>query len=232
MTIQIKQQAMPKGKDWWEWSIWLEGPSVELNAIDQVFYTLHPTFHNPVVSTRDRQSGFRLDSSGWGEFVIHLRITKRDGSEVKRKHNLKLNQETGKVKSKTTNSTPLTVFVSGGMRDLDAVHAVREALLTQGVKAIGPEDVTPGESWQRTMDNTIATADACIFVISGRPTLWQTAEIKAAVKSKARHIVPVMLGEGVEVPEMLRDKQVVRVKNVSAVGEVTEAILKTSLWKR
>lgn len=241
MTIQVKQQAVPKGKDWWEWSVWLEGAKKELDAIDHVVYTLHPTFPNPVVTATNRATGFRLNSSGWGEFTIYLQIKNKDGSTNKRRHYLKLfdsgvsmagsNQKRGKP-SLAKEPPRRTVFVSGGTRDLDAVHAVREALSGQDVEIVGPQDVKAGQQWQGAVSDMIARADAAVFVISGRPNLWMNEEIKAVIKGGVRHILPLVIGANVELPDTLRDIHAVHVEDSSAVGDVAKAILKQSLGSK
>jgi len=241
MTIQIKQQAVSKGKDWWEWSVWLEGAKKELEGIDHVVYTLHPTFPSPVVPVTNRATGFRLDSSGWGEFTIYLQIKNKDGSTSKRQHYLKLidsgismarsNQKGGKLSS-AKEPPRRTVFISGGTRDLDAVHAVREALSGQGVEVVGPQDVKAGQQWQGAVSDMIARADSAVFVISGRPNLWMNEEIKAAIKGGVRHILPLVIGANVELPDTLRDINAVRVENSSDVANITETILKQSLGRK
>lgn len=237
MTIQIKQQTVPKGKDWWEWSVWLEGDKKQLDAIDHVVYTLHPTFPNPVVRVSNRKTGFRLDSSGWGEFTIYLQINQKDGSTTKREYYLELRDSeehpsrTGKKsgKSASPNEPPRhTVFVSGGIRDRDAVRAVGDALVEQNIQVTGSQDVTPGQEWQRTSDK-LARADAAVFVISGRPNLYQNEEINAAVQKGVRHIVPILVGDNVEMPDALRHIQAVRVADSEAVGELAKDVLKSSL---
>lgn len=121
MTIQIKQQTVPKGKDWWEWSVWLEGDKKQLDAIDHVVYTLHPTFPNPVVRVSNRKTGFRLDSSGWGNSRSTSRSTRRmvpPPSEYylelrdSEEHPSRTGKKSGK--SASPNEPPRhTVFVSG-----------------------------------------------------------------------------------------------------------------------
>lgn len=239
MTIQIKQQTVLKSKDWWEWSVWLDGESSELDAIDHVVYTLHPTFPNPVVRVSDRKTGFRLNSSGWGEFTIYLQINHKDGSSIKHEHYLELKDSDAassrgrkKPGAKSPPSEPPrhTVFVSGGIRDRDAVRAVSEALAEQNVQVTGSQDVTPGQEWQKT-SNKIARADAAVFVISGRPNLCQNEEIKAAIQEGVRHIVPILVGDNVEIPEALQHIQPVRVAEPESVGEVARTILMSSLEK-
>ena len=241
MTIQIKQQTTPKGKDWWEWSVWLDGAKKELDAIDHVVYTLHPTFPNPVVSVANRKTGFRLDSSGWGEFMIYIQVKNKDGSTNKRRHYLKFNDpdismarsnRKGGATSSAKEFPRRTVFVSGGTRDLDAVHAVRKVFSGQNVEVVGPQDVKGGQELQRTVNDMIARADVAVFVISGRPNLWLNEEIKAAVKGGVRHILPLVVGTNVEMPDTLKDKNCVRVESPSAVGDMTETILNQSFGKK
>ncbi|MDR4467776.1 MAG: TIR domain-containing protein [Nitrospira sp.] len=237
MTIHIKQETVRKGKDWWEWSVWLDGEKKELDAIAHVVYTLHPTFPNPVVRVSDRKTKFRLDSSGWGEFTIYLQINQKDGSTIKREHHLELKDSDAAlsrvrkkpgVKSSPNEPPRHTVFVSGGIRDRDAVRAVGDALTEQNIQVTGSQDVTPGQEWQKT-SNKIAQADAAVFVISGRPNLCQNEEIKAAVEVNVRHIVPILVGDNVEIPEELQHVQAVRVADSEAVGELARNIIKSSL---
>lgn len=239
MTIQIKQRAVLKGNDWWEWSVWLDGDKKELDAIDHVVYTLHPTFPNPVVHISDRKTKFRLDSSGWGEFTIYLQINQKDGTTTKREHYLELKESDGHpsraskkpgVKSSSHEPPRHTVFVSGGIRDRDAVRAVSEALMEQNIQVAGSQDIKPGEGWQKTSDK-LARADAAVFVISGRPNLYQNEEIKAAVQGGVRHIVPILVGNDVEVPDALRHIQPVQVADSESVRETAKDILKSSFVK-
>ncbi|MBS0151396.1 MAG: TIR domain-containing protein [Nitrospira sp.] len=237
MTIQIKQHAVLKSKDWWEWSVWLDGESSELDKIDHVVYTLHPTFPNPVVRVSDRKTGFRLNSSGWGEFIVYLQINHKDGAITKREHYLELKDSDGAssrarkkpgVKSPPSEPPRHTVFVSGGIRDRDAVRAVGEVLMEQNIQVTGSQDVKPGQEWQKT-SNKIARADAAVFVISGRPNLCQNEEIKAAVQGGVRHIMPILVGDNVEIPESLRHIEAVRVADSDSVGDMARNILKSSL---
>lgn len=239
MTIQIKQQTILKGQDWWEWSVWLDGEKKELDAIDHVVYTLHPTFPNPVVRVSDPKTKFRLNSSGWGEFTIYLQINKKDGSTIKQEHYLELKDAEGRAsrtrkksdQSASPNESPRhTVFVSGGIRDRDAVRAVGDALMEQNIQVTGSQNVTPGQEWQKT-SNKVAQADAAVFVISGRPNLCQNEEIKAAVQGGVRHIVPILVGDNVEIPEALQHIKAVRVADAEAVGELARDVLKSSLGK-
>ena len=58
-------------------------------------YVLHPTFTKPVRQISDRTTNFRLDTSGWGTFTVHVRIVYCDGREVLLDHDLLLQYPDG-----------------------------------------------------------------------------------------------------------------------------------------
>ena len=74
MGLRLNQDSDYAGKDHWRWSIWLGGSDAELDDVDHVVYTLHPTFPDPVRTIADRASDFRLDTAGWGTFTIYARV--------------------------------------------------------------------------------------------------------------------------------------------------------------
>jgi transcription initiation factor IIF auxiliary subunit len=90
VSLKIKQDAIYKGEDWWKWSVWIDGDVSELDAIDYVQYTLHHTFARPVRKVSDRSSQFRLDSSGWGTFMLYAKVVSKDGGSVTLQHELQL----------------------------------------------------------------------------------------------------------------------------------------------
>ena len=90
MAIKIKQDFEYKGKEWWEWSVWVEGPEQELDEIKHVEYTLHSSFFKPVRKIDDRSSKFRLETAGWGVFTIYAKVFHKDGGETLLEHDLEL----------------------------------------------------------------------------------------------------------------------------------------------
>ena len=80
--MEIRQSEKYAGNDWWDWSVWLEGTDAELDAVSYVEWRLHPTFPDPVRRATNRQSKFRLDTGGWGTFVIQAVIYMKTGSDV------------------------------------------------------------------------------------------------------------------------------------------------------
>ena len=95
MALSIQQGQKYLGHDRWEWSLWLQGTTEELDSVDHVLYILDPTFHNPVRLVSDRTTNFRLETSGWGTFTIHAKAVHRDGRETPLNHDLVLQYPDG-----------------------------------------------------------------------------------------------------------------------------------------
>lgn len=90
MSYSIAQRAERQGRSHWSWSLELAGSAEELDRVEWVEYTLHPTFSPPVHRVTDRASNFRLDGSGWGEFMVHVAIRERGGETIALQHWLEL----------------------------------------------------------------------------------------------------------------------------------------------
>ncbi len=95
MAYKLVQDFEYKGKDWWEWWIWVEAPDEELDRIEYVEYTLHPTFPSPVREVHDRASKFRLETSGWGIFTVYATLAFKNGDVQKLEHTLELRDDKG-----------------------------------------------------------------------------------------------------------------------------------------
>ncbi|MEO5775309.1 MAG: pYEATS domain-containing protein [Flavobacterium sp.] len=95
LKYKIAQEYKYEGDDWWSWWIWIDGGNNDLDQIVQVIYTLHSTFHNPVRKIKDRKTKFRLDTEGWGTFVIYAKLVLRNGQEVGLRHRLHLEYPDG-----------------------------------------------------------------------------------------------------------------------------------------
>ncbi|MCL6257475.1 hypothetical protein M3O96_00125 [Aquiflexum sp. TKW24L] len=94
---KISQNFQFVGDDWWKWSLWIEGKDMDLDEIDSVVYTLHPTFPNPVRRITNRDSKFKLESEGWGIFKIFAKIFLKDKKEISLEHTLFLKYPDGKM---------------------------------------------------------------------------------------------------------------------------------------
>ncbi len=94
-NYKIAQGFSYQGDDWWKWWLWIDAADDMLDEIEHVVYTLHPTFANPVRKTSDRRSHFKLETEGWGTFVIRAKVVLKDGSEILLKHELSLQYPDG-----------------------------------------------------------------------------------------------------------------------------------------
>jgi transcription initiation factor IIF auxiliary subunit len=92
----IQQWEEYGDEDWWKWAVWIEGKDEDLDRIDFVEWTLHPTFPNPIRQKRNRASKFRLETGGWGGFKIKARVELKDGQHVKLRHYLELHYPDGR----------------------------------------------------------------------------------------------------------------------------------------
>ena len=98
--LRIEQSEAYEGNDWWSWSVWLDGPKRDLDDVDFVEYTLHPTFRDPVRTVRTRHNKFKLETEGWGVFPIYARVSTKDKEVIRLKHQLKLTYPKSKANLK------------------------------------------------------------------------------------------------------------------------------------
>ncbi|ABN66843.2 predicted protein [Scheffersomyces stipitis CBS 6054] len=84
------------------------GQEIAANILDKVTYTLHPTFTNPIRTTK--QSPFLVEEQGWGEFdiPISIHILGLNGKTGERKFNHDLNF----LQEKYVNDHVVTIPVS------------------------------------------------------------------------------------------------------------------------
>ncbi len=238
MTIKVKQSATPAGKDWWKWSVWLEGDDKELGAIDSVKYTLHPTFPNPVRVVRSRGTKFRLTSGGWGEFDIHIELCYKDGRVRERKHWLKLEEDTGDrlrrhVRRQVNRILPgeegggageerRAVFISSSAAEMPLAMTLAKALGERGVEVLTAEEPPPGLPWGVHLDSQLQRADNAIFFLSERTSRWLTQEIKA-VRSRDLPITTVVVaGHPVDLPPDLNGPGIYRLKIKQIPAEASD----------
>jgi NTE family protein len=93
MAFRIAQEYEYQGGDYWKWSVWIEASEEELDQIENVEYTLHPTFPDPVRVVADRSSKFKLETAGWGVFRLYALVRLAGGSEARLEHDLVLRKD-------------------------------------------------------------------------------------------------------------------------------------------
>ena len=88
--MHITQSEKYVEDNWWNWSVWIEGTATELDAVISVEWRLHPSFPNPIRRITNKNTHFRLDTSGWGVFLVHASVFMKDGTVEKLQHFLQL----------------------------------------------------------------------------------------------------------------------------------------------
>jgi hypothetical protein len=230
VTLKVRQSSDYQGGEWWKWSVWLEGSAKELAAIDRVVYTLHPTFPDPVQTVKDRRTGFKLESSGWGEFEIYLQIVDKKGKARKRRHWLSLAHPAKATRGKESpleSAKAPVAYVSSTAATGPVARKLREALSDRGFKVLSMEDLPPGLPWEKAVDEMLGSADVAVFLLSGRPSLWTQSEIELALTHKVRHLVPVVVGEA-EIPRGLENVEALRIDSPDQVEPLAKTILGTT----
>jgi transcription initiation factor IIF auxiliary subunit len=79
--LLFRTKAEKVQRDWYEWSVEVEGGEVPLTRVAEVEYILHPTFPNRIRRMTSRDRKFRLESEGWGEFDIAVNVSFENGDE-------------------------------------------------------------------------------------------------------------------------------------------------------
>lgn len=67
-------------RSYFKWKVFVDESESVLEQIDQVEYTLHPTFPQPHQVRDSRKDKFALETAGWGEFTMLIAVKFSDGS--------------------------------------------------------------------------------------------------------------------------------------------------------
>lgn len=97
MALKISQKSKYAGDDYWNWQVWLDGPSEELDQVKSVTYTLHPTFPNPVRTMDTRENKFKLKTAGWGGFTLYAKVLRKNGTSERLQHEIELRYPSGEL---------------------------------------------------------------------------------------------------------------------------------------
>ena len=74
-----REAAPRQGSRWFKWKVFVDGTPDEISSIEEVEYTLRPTFPEPIQKCKNERDKFSYQSSGWGEFTIRAEIRFKDG---------------------------------------------------------------------------------------------------------------------------------------------------------
>jgi transcription initiation factor IIF auxiliary subunit len=183
MSLEIKQDSQYQGKNWWKWSVWIEGPTDELNQIENVTYLLHPSFANPVRTVADLASKFKLSSQGWGIFTIRIKVLKKDGSTESHAVELELSYPNDlDERALRTNKRPTVAALEEYALEnayIEDAEGQKSDTTVSKVRTKIRELVNEYEAVRRTMP-------------SGYPRTQKMEKIASQMRSLARPAVPLL----------------------------------------
>lgn len=114
-SITVKHELLKKGDrirvrkftrdgyDQFKIRLTISGP---LSEIDHVEYELHPTFRNPIRTSKDRSSGFPIEFWTWGEFEVFVTAHFVDGHDETVTYELKYSSELSSDEAAYFDETP------------------------------------------------------------------------------------------------------------------------------
>jgi transcription initiation factor IIF auxiliary subunit len=211
VQIKMNNSAKYKGKDRWEWSVWIDGPAERLDEIAYVEYILHPTFTQPIRRVEDRGSQFRLNGRGWGEFMIHANVATHTGEIQRLDHWLKLTDENRSAGMRVADVEKPTVFLSYSRVDSRIAEELRRFLEEQkGYEVLTDNQLNPDEPVARAVKSLISRTDALVALIPDEiSSQWVLEEIVEALHQQIP-VVPILLGREAVLPPPLADRQPLR----------------------
>jgi hypothetical protein len=199
--LSIEQSASTIASGYWKWSVWLKGMDQELDQVTEVRYQLHPTFSPPIQIITDRQSKFRLDSSGWGEFAIYATVSRRAGPPERLQHWLKLG-ERAPVKDDPQGGTVRhaasrpRVFLSHSAADSTFASELHVALQERGIEVARVETLTASpRSAADAVKEVIEEVPVGVVVVSKQSSPWVEQETKTLLDNNT-FVIPILLSQG------------------------------------
>ncbi|HEY9250834.1 MAG TPA: pYEATS domain-containing protein [Rariglobus sp.] len=210
MDLQMVQNSRDAGSGWFEWSVWLAGPDADLDRLKAVRYRLHESFPNPVRTVTDRGTNFRLDASGWGEFMIYADALTVEGAEVPLRHWLKLSKSNLQFFAQEERPERETLFLSASAADEPLADALQDELERNGYIIVRPGDEVR-ISLEAALERYLEEASAAVILVSDKYSPWLRAELHALEQRKLP-VIPVVIGESPRLPDSIRNFEQIRIK--------------------
>jgi hypothetical protein len=190
-NLHLNNSSKLVDENLWEWSVWLEGPSEEIENVEAVTYRLHPSFLNPTRRITDRSNAFKLSSAGWGEFAITAEIQFKDGAPARIERWLELKDPS--VTPSSGESRP-TVFLSYSIADNMMVQTLSKGLKDQGLDVWTDQTFEGGMDFPEEIGRCLKNADVVVPVISD-PRSTFVEEQAMIAKSAGRNVLPIVIGQ-------------------------------------
>ena len=197
MSYRIGQDFSYSGNDYWRWWAWIDGEDPELDNIAEVTWILHPSFSQSQRKTNDRATKFRLETSGWGTFLLRAELALKDGEKRSLKRNLRLeypgdsSAQAPEKRAAAPSSRP-TVYLSYSTEDSKVAANLRSSLGQLGFEVRDQSSLSAGEPFSESLQLMLARADTFLALIGGeQASPWVNSEIRAAMASSKPAIILV-----------------------------------------
>jgi hypothetical protein len=210
VTLRIAQNAAPKDKAHWRWSVWLEGSDDELDSIKEVIWKLHPSFSRPIRRVDTRENGFRLESGGWGEFEIQAELHRLNGQVDNLRHWIRFDRQTLDQGSRSeaidnTDSSlttpdivhpPPTIFLSYSRQDAQLAGVLARTLKQRGINVLLDVDIPFGVDLRLWIEEAISGSNAMVLLASDMTLSNRFTGYEVGYASKAGvRVIVVTLAE-------------------------------------
>lgn len=207
MNIKVQQNYQYLGNKRWAWSVWLEGTDAELDKIDFVNYILHPSFPNPVVTINDRANNFRLESVGWGQFMIYIKVFTKDKQEVELQHYLTLDfPEQEKTNDNDIVKKP-KLFLSSSATDYDFLDLLQKELENEGIAVSRSDEIVSDLPQEVVINSELENADLAALIVSDNLSP-QVANVAKKITNHNLAAISVLLNPKAEAPSVLNKSSI------------------------
>ena len=179
-------------KGYYKWAIWMEPGTSPLSEIASVEYLLHPTFKNRLRTVTDAETKFRLESKGWGEFLVEITVIKKSGEPLRLTHWLTLgdNHTTVEEDAESPDFEGKNVYISYSKIDSRRAKMLESLLTDLGMLVTSGSHYQAGVPIEEYIENSISSADFVVNIDSSRPTAWHQSELEFAHK-KSKEVISV-----------------------------------------
>lgn len=133
--IAIDNTSRYMGGGIWDWTIFIKKDSGKINEIRCVEYKLHKSFNKKPIEICDRGSNpempFAHTMQGWGEFVIPIKVTFKDGKNFSMDYKLNLVKATEETRQLPIQVNNLATKNNAGSWDWKIFLESSEDILSQ-----------------------------------------------------------------------------------------------------
>lgn len=233
MTYRIVQNSEYVGNDYWSWSAWIDATTAELDQLCLVTWILHPSFSPSRIPTKDRSSQFRLDTAGWGTFMLRAELRLQGASDAKvisrmlclhYPNNEEVASSSNTNQMQATDSSVLsagnahTVFLSYASEDERQAQAVGRVMEGMGVRVLKSNSISPELPFDAAVRKMIRESSAVVNIVgSDYASPYVLAESKLA-QAEGKPIF-TLLTEGENLPAGLSSNEMSRLVSESSSFE-------------